>query len=95
MSAGIRPPMPTTTLTLTRLGMSILLTATTVGSIEIASGTAETMIAETMTDETLLVETLLVETMIDETMIDAIFVTITDAKVFVQRSRFRPLSPAN
>jgi hypothetical protein len=90
MSAGIRAPMPTTTLTLTRLGMSILLTAPTVGSIEIASGTAETMIAETMTDETLHVETMIVET-----MIDAIFVTITDAKVFVERSRFQPFSPAN
>jgi hypothetical protein len=52
--------------------MPILTIDTTVASIEIAIGTAETMIAETLIDEI----------MIDETLLDAdtTFVTITDAR---------------
>jgi hypothetical protein len=69
--------MPITTPTPTRLGMSILLTATMVGSIEIAIG-----IAETLTGAILLVATLIAA--------DTIVVTITDAKLLSNVLDSRP-----
>jgi hypothetical protein len=75
MESGIRAATPTTIPTFVPLPMPILTIDTTVASIEIATGTAETMIDETLIDEIMIDETLL--------DVDTTFVTMTDARVLV------------